>query len=81
MALQDFRQLVDVGTWGHVGVELRAVNAAEQYPRPIAINVSSLHLELHESEAGQLLDAIAGALRILADGRGAEGVSDTPGRV
>lgn len=57
-----FRQLLTLGPYGYLTLELRARGDSN---RPIHLDVSSLHLELSEGDAGLLLDALAEALRTL----------------
>lgn len=82
MSLRDFRKLIDVGAAGdYVGVIVEDPTAA----RPIRLELGAdgyddLQLRLDESEAGELFDALAQALREVVGGRASVKLhTDTPG--
>lgn len=91
MARHDYRRLVEVGPFGHIALEVSDAGARA----PISVDVSSLHVELDEHAAGELFDALAGAIGAVIEGRasaklhaadtppapGSAGLSDPSGKV
>lgn len=66
MSAVDFRRLIELGPYGSIGIEVDTPTAQ----RPIRVDVSSLHLELDYSEAGELFDTLAQAMGIVVAGHG-----------
>lgn len=73
MGLRDYRRLVEVGAPDEDGLQpFAAVELTDHDRRPIRLELSfegiGIAVALNEGEAGQLLDYLAGALRVLAAG-------------
>lgn len=80
MSLSDYRKLIDLEPGAYIAVRVEDPNAR----RPITLEANlegrGIVLVLDESEAGELFDTLAAALRTVIGGRAVAKLHDTPRR-